>query len=397
MTFETLRPLPPDAILGLMAEFQADPASDKTDLTVGVYREEDGSTPVLAAVDAAEQALFGDQTTKSYLPPAGVGGFLNGMRNLVLGEIAERLESRTAVIQTPGGCGALRLGAELFTRAEPGRAVYLSDPTWGNHRPLLAGAGLPIENYPYYDGAGHGLRLEAMLERLDAAPARSLVLLQASCHNPTGADPDASAFSAILDVIEKRSLVPFFDLAYLGLGTSVATDASAMREAASRLPELLIAVSCSKNFGLYRERTGALLVVGAEPSQCQALATNLEQIARGMYSMPPAHGALIVDRILADGQLRARWQSELATMAARLDRLRRDFAAAIGALRPDLDTSWLARQRGMFSLLGLEADAIQALRENQHIYMVGDSRINIAGLNDANIPLVAAAVAPLLH
>ncbi len=396
MTFASLNPVPPDPILGLMEAFAGDPAADKIDLTVGVYRDDEGSTPVMQAVASAERDLFSAQATKAYLPPVGVAGFLDGVRRLVLGPSAEGLESRTAAIQTPGGCGALRLGAELFRRAEPGRKVYLAEPTWGNHGALMTGAGLSIEGYPYYDAARHELRLDGMLECLRHAPAQSLVVLQASCHNPSGADPNPTEWTAILDVIEERALVPLFDLAYLGLGAGLDDDAYAVRSATERLPELLVAVSCSKNFGLYRERTGALLAVGAEPGHRAGLESHLEQIARAVYSMAPAHGALIVERVLGSPALRRQWSEELAGMAARLSGLRREFSGALAALRPDLDTSWLPAQRGMFSLLGLDAATVRALREERHIYMVEDSRINVAGLSPSNIPPLAEALAPLL-
>ena len=396
MTFASLNPVPPDPILGLMEAFADDPAAEKIDLTVGVYRDDSGRTPVMQAVESAERDLFAAQSTKAYLPPAGVAGFLRGLHRLVLGPLAERLESRTAAIQTPGGCGALRLGAELFARAEPGRKVYLGEPTWGNHRALMDGAGLGIESYPYYDVGHHSLRLDGMLECLRRASARSLVVLQASCHNPSGADPSPTAWTDILDVIEEHALVPLFDLAYLGLGTSLEEDACAVRAAAKRLPELLVSVSCSKNFGLYRERTGALLAVSSEPAHRAGLESHLEQIARSVYSMAPAHGALIVERVLGDPGLRRRWSDELAAMAERLACLRIEFASALSALRPDLDLGWLVRQRGMFSLLGLDTSRVRSLREERHIYMVGDSRINVAGLSPANIPKLAEALAPLL-
>ena len=396
MAFGSLEAVPPDPILGLMEAFAADPAAEKTDLTVGVYRNDSGRTPLMQAVAAAERALFAAQVTKAYLPPAGAAGFLRGVRGLVLGPLAEGLESRTASIQTPGGCGALRLGAELFARAEPDRKVYVGEPTWGNHRALMGGAGLAIETHPYYDPTKHELRLDAMLECLRHAPARSLVVLQASCHNPSGADPSPTAWAEILDVVEERALVPLFDLAYLGLGTGIEDDAFAVRVAAKRLPELLVSVSCSKNFGLYRERTGALLVIGAEPGHRRGLESHLEQIARAVYSMAPAHGALIVERVLGDPGLRRSWMDELAVMAERLACLRSEFASALSALRPDLDLGWLVRQRGMFSLLGLDTSRVRSLREERHIYMVGDSRINVAGLNPANIPKLAEALAPLL-
>ena len=396
MAFASLDVVPPDPILGLMEAFAADPATGKTDLTVGVYRDDTGNTPVMHAVAAAEREIFDAQRTKAYLPPAGVAGFLHSLCGLVFGELAATLESRIAAIQTPGGCGALRLGAELFGRAEPGRKVYLGEPTWGNHRALMNGAGLAVETCPYYDAARHALRLEGMLEALERAPARSLVVLQASCHNPSGADPDPDGWADILDLVEARDLVPLFDLAYLGLGAGLEDDARAVQAAANRLPEVLVAVSCSKNFGLYRERTGALLALVAEPGHRAGLESHLEQIARSVYSMAPAHGALIVERVLEDPVLLRNWSDELSAMAARLAQLRREFAAALSALRPELDTSWLARQQGMFSLLGLDAVRVRALRKERHIYMVEDSRINVAGLSPTNIPSLAEALAPIL-
>ena len=396
MTFGSLQAVPPDPILGLMEAFSGDPAEGKIDLTVGVYRDDEGSTPVMRAVADAERDLFAAQATKAYLPPVGVAGFLHGVRALVLGPLAETLKPRTAAIQTPGGCGALRLAAELFGRAEPGRKVYLGEPTWGNHAALMHGARLAIETYPYYHPVRHELGIDGMLERLRRAPERSLVVLQASCHNPSGADPDPAAWAEVLDVVEERALLPLFDLAYLGLGAGIEADSRPVRCAAERLPEVLVAVSCSKNFGLYRERTGALLALAAEPAHRAGLESNLEQIARSVYSMAPAHGALIVERVLADEALRRSWREELAAMAARLAHLRSEFANALSALRPELDTTWLARQRGMFSLLGLDAARVRALREERHIYMVDDSRINVAGLNPSNIPPLAEALAPLL-
>jgi len=397
MTFETLQAVPPDGILGLMAEFHADPDPAKVDLTVGVYKNDDGVTPIMAAVHEAEGRLHDTEGTKVYLPPAGAPGFRERIRDLVLGDVVATVGDRTAVIQTPGGCGALRVGAELYRRADAGRTVYVSTPTWGNHAALLEGAGLTVAHYPYYLPGAHALETDAMLGALDAAPAGSLVLLQASCHNPTGADPDAAARTAILDRLETRGLVPFFDMAYQGLGDGPDADAAFLREAAARLPELLIAVSCSKNFGLYRERTGALLAIGAAPATRGALESHANQVARAMYSMSPAHGALLVETVLGTPDLAARWREELAAMAARIAGLRAGLASALAERRPELDFTWLTRQKGMFSLLGLEPDAVAALRRDRHLYMVGDSRINLAGLNAENLPRVAEALAPLMR
>ncbi len=395
--FEKLETLPPDPILGLASAFREDPSPDKVDLSVGVYRNRAGQTPIMEAVLAAERELIAKQSTKSYLPPAGAPAFREEIFRLVLGDPAAALRARTAVIQAPGGCGALRLGAELVHRARPGATVLLGDPTWPNHAPLLTGGGLAIARHPYYDATRHAVDLQPMLDALDRAPEGTLVLLQASCHNPTGADPDEDQWRSILAAVERRRLVPFFDIAYQGLGDDLDRDAFAIREAARRLPEVIVAVSCSKSFGLYRERTGALIILGDDAAHARAIESQANKAARAMYSMPPGHGALIAERILGDPTLAVNWRRELAGMAARLRALREAFVAAVQAARPDVDLGWLARQRGMFSLLGLPAEAVRELRERHHVYMGLDSRVNIAGLSEDNVGRVAELVAPHLR
>lgn len=394
--FDALDTLPPDPILGLGVAFREDPSPDKVDLSIGVYRDRSGQTPVMAAVRDAERQLVETQSTKAYLPPAGSPGFREAMFKLVMGDHSSDLRGRCGVIQTPGGCGALRIGAELATRAMPGSTIYLSDPTWPNHGPLLSGGGLRLERYPYYDPASRSLRAQAMIDELESMPAGSLVMLQASAHNPTGVDPDREQWTAILEVMAWRRLVPFFDIAYQGLVDGVDDDAWVIREAARRVPELLVAASCSKSFGLYRERTGALIVLGADADRARAIESHVNKAARCMYSMPPAHGGLLVERILADAVLKAQWRAELDAMAARIRRLREALAAEIARVRPGQDTAWLAAQRGMFSLLGLAPEAVQALRERHHVYMTGDSRMNIAGLSEDRVALVARLIAPHL-
>ena len=397
MSFSNLDRVPSDSILGLMAEFQADPAGGKVDLTVGVYRDDSGRTPVMTAVARAEALVCREQSSKAYLPVLGPGEFLEPMRELVAGPELPALESRLGIALTPGGCGALRVGAELFALAWPGKPAYVSSPTWPNHYNLISGAGVPIETHPYYDPVQHRPEWQAMLDGLERAPEGSLVVLQAACHNPTGADPGQAEWRAILDILGRRSLVPFFDMAYQGMGTDPDTDAACVRAALAELPEVLVAASCSKNFGLYRERTGALLWLTRDAAACKAVASQVGQITRRSYSMPPAHGGLVVGRVLADPELRGEWRREVAAMGARLLHARRGLAAALARARPDLDFSWIEAQRGMFSLLGIDARAVQRLREEHHIYIVGDSRINLAGLNDENTEVVAEAIAPLLR
>ena len=394
--FGNLEALPPDPILGVTAAFRRDPDPGKVDLGVGVYRDEGGITPVPAAVRKAERELLDTQTTKSYVGPAGNLEFNDRIVALALGALAEGLKERTATIQTVGGCGALRMGAELLHAAAPGAVVHVSEPTWANHEPLLGNSGIALRRYPYYDPATRGVAFDRMLARLEAVPAGDVVLLHACCHNPTGVDLDPGQWSAVADLLERRGLVPFVDLAYQGFGDDLETDAAGLRLLASRLPTLLLAISCSKNFGLYRERVGALAVVAESAATARALATHQARTGRRLYSMPPDHGAAIAARVLGDATLRRSWQEELAAMVARVKSLRSLLASRLKARRPDRDFSWLPRQRGMFSLLGLAPSAIAALCEVEHVYMPPDGRINVAGVSDANVDRVADSIVRVL-
>ena len=306
-----------------------------------------------AAVREAERALIGAQTTKSYVGPAGNLDFNERIVALALGPLAAGLADRTSTIQTVGGCGALRLGAELVKVARPDTVVHVSDPTWANHEPLIGSSGMRLERYPYFDAARRAVAFDAMLAHFDTLPAGSLVLLHACCHNPTGADLAPDQWQALAAVIERRGLVPFVDLAYQGFGDDLETDAIGLRTLAQRVPELLLAVSCSKNFGLYRERTGALAVISANGTARAAVATHQARLARRMYSMPPDHGAAIVARVLADASLRQHWEEEVGSMVSRMKSLRALFASRLAARLPGHDFGWVTRQRGMFSLLGL--------------------------------------------
>ena len=394
--FGNLEALPPDPILGVTAAFRRDPDPGKVDLGVGVYRDEGGITPVPAAVRKAERELLDTQTTKTYVGPAGNLEFNDRIVALALGALAEGLKERTATIQTVGGCGALRMGAELLHAAAPGAVVHVSEPTWANHEPLLGNSGIALRRYPYYDPATRGVAFDRMLARLEEVPAGDVVLLHACCHNPTGVDLDPGQWSAVADLLERRDLVPFVDLAYQGFGDDLETDAAGLRLLASRLPTLLLAISCSKNFGLYRERVGALAVVAESAATARALATHQARTGRRLYSMPPDHGAAIAARVLGDATLRRSWQEELAAMVARVKSLRSLLASRLKARRPDRDFSWLPRQRGMFSLLGLAPSAIAALCEVEHVYMPPDGRINVAGVSDANVDRVADSIVRVL-
>ena len=390
---EHLDRLSPDPILGVMAAFRADSDPRKVDLGVGVFRDDAGETPVMRAVREAEREMLARQTTKTYVAAAGNAGFNEAMAQLVLGPGHAALSSgRLRAIQAPGGCGALRLGAELIRTAAPDAVVHVSTPTWANHVPLLSNCGLRLERYPYFDPATGGVAFEAMLAALDRLPARSVVLLHASCHNPTGADLEDGQWRELLRLVQRRSLLPFIDIAYQGLGRGLAEDAYGPRLFCEELPEVLIAVSCSKNFGLYRERTGVLHVLSATPAAADAAISQLMRIARGLYSMPPDHGAAIVHAVLTEERLRKSWEEELGGMRLRIQQLRAAVVQRLAQTCPRKDFGYIARQRGMFSYLGVDPAAVRELRERHHVYMMDDSRINVAGLRMDNIGYFAQAV-----
>ncbi len=392
--FHTLKPVPPDPLLGVTEAFRADPSSSKLDLGVGVYRDASGQTPVMAAVHTAEQRILSRQTTKAYLGPAGNRPFAEALAKLTLGDGHPVIAARRVVsLQTPGGCGALRLAAELLVLSGYAGAVHVSDPTWANHVPLMAGAGLTTVAYPYYDRATGSVLTGRMLEALEAIEPGSLVLIHASCHNPTGADLRPADWQALAGLLARRRLVPLVDLAYQGLGQGLAEDAYGARLLAETLPEVLIAVSCSKNFGLYRERVGALLIVGENPERATIAMGHMQGLARRMYSMPPDHGAAVVAEIFADPALHTAWETELTVMRERVNGLRRDLAAALHTAFASPRFDFIAGQAGMFSMLGLAPGQVAQLRTGHHIYMAPDSRVNIAGLTGKEIAHVAAAVA----
>jgi aspartate aminotransferase len=393
---ETLTRVPPDPILGVSAAFQKDESPDKVDLGVGVYKDEAGKTPVPRAVKRAEQEMLAGQTSKTYLSPIGNPGFNTQVAALTLGSDLAGRKGDLALAQAPGGSGALRLGAALLTTARPGSAIHVSDPTWANHIPLLGSAGLKIEQYPYYDPASNALLFDRMLATLDALAPGSLVLLHACCHNPTGQDLDPAQWAAVADVLARRRLVPFLDMAYQGLGEDLDRDAASIRFIAKAVPELLIAVSCSKNFGIYRERTGLLIALTAGSEPAGIVAGQLGRLARTLWSMPPDHGAAVVDRVLATPELRQDWMLELQHMANRINSLRALLADKLSAAT-QRDFGWIKQQRGMFSRLPLSGVQVQVAREQHHLYMAPDGRINIAGISPTNVDRVAHSLASILR
>ena len=395
--FERLDRLAPDPILGLMAAFRADTDPHKVDLGVGVYRNDQGDTPILQAVRKAEQAVLARQTTKSYVAAAGNPGFNQAMERLVLGADHPVLTTgRVRTIEGTGGCGALRLGAELIRAASPDSVVHVSTPTWANHIPLLSGCGLKLERYPYFDPSTGGVNFSAMMSTLEKLPARAVVLLHASCHNPTGADLSDEQWRELLALFKSNNLLPFIDMAYQGLGRGIVEDAFGPRLFSAALPEVTIAVSCSKNFGLYRERTGALHVVTETVSAADAALTQLVRIARSIYSMPPDHGAAITYEILDNSGLRELWVDEVTAMRKRIQGLRHDVVQQLKRTCPQRDFGFIETQRGMFSYLGITVEQVRALQSRHHVYMTDDSRINIAGLRQDNLEYFAQAVAKVL-
>jgi aspartate aminotransferase len=394
---ETLAKLPEDPLLGIMAAFRRDQDPRRVDLGVGVYRTEEGETPIPAAVRAAERDLLAAEGTKVYVGAAGNPRFNQAILDLTFGAQSELQQSgRAQALQAPGGCGALRIGAELLRIARRDAVIHVSEPTWANHEPLLGNTGLAIERYPYLDRATGGVRVAQMLEYLETLAPGAVVLLHGCCHNPSGADLAESDWIALAGVLERRGLLPFVDIAYQGLGRGLEADAFGARCLARHVPEMLVAVSCSKNFGLYRERTGGIIVVSGSSERTGTAMSQLQRIARGMYSMPPDHGAELVARVWESPPLRASWQLELEAMRVRIETLRAALVAELRARRSDVEYGFIARQRGMFSLLPLTAAQIAALRESHHVYLSGDGRINVAGISRRNVGYVAESLAAVM-
>ncbi len=393
---DSLKRLPPDTILGLAAACRADPNPDKVDLTVGIYMDEAGVCPVFEAVTRAQQSLVSEEISKAYIPPAGDEAFNHGMRKLVLGEGSSALaEHRVGNIQTTGGCGALRIGAEIIQAANPGTKVWVSDPTWPVHIPLLGSVGLQFETYRYYDAENHSVNFEGMVKDLKRAKAGEVVLLHGCCHNPCGADLSLEQWQTIATMAQEQGFIPFVDTAYQGLGDGLERDAAGLRILVDQLPEVIVAASCSKNMGLYRERTGNILFVCKDADNAAALVTQAMVAARRVYSMPPAHGAIIAGRILEDQNLNVLWRDELDAMCLRINGLRADLVSKLNA-STGRDFNFIQNEKGMFSFLGLTAEQAIRLREEHGVYMLDSSRINVAGVNAANIDYLAEAVAKVL-
>lgn len=389
---DALKPQPQDKILALMQMFRDDPRPGKIDLGVGVYRDATGLTPVMRAVKAAERELWETQETKVYTGLAGDPAFAGAMVRLILGDGSG---DRAAAVATPGGTGACRQAFELIRMAAPGARLWMSDPTWPNHPSIARYLGMPLAEYAWLDAETGGVRFEAMLDNLSQAAPGDTVLLHGCCHNPTGANLNASQWKTLAELLAERGLVPLVDLAYQGFGDGLDADAQGTRIVAAACPEVLIAASCSKNFGIYRERTGILIAL-APPDRRATVQGNLNWLNRQNYSFPPDHGARVVQMILDDTTLRADWQAELEQVRLSMLDLRMALAAGLRRATNSARFDFVAQHRGMFSRLGLTGPQVDRLRADHGIYMVSDSRINIAGLNAATVPLLAQAVAQVL-
>jgi len=393
MTFEALTPAKADPILGLTAAFKEDQNPMKVNLGVGIYVDETGTTPILESVKAAEEAILQGETTKSYLPIEGDPTYAQIVQSLMFGADHPIItEERVQTAHTPGGTGALRLGAE-FLKLINMQTVWISDPTWANHKGIFSDAGYTIKEYPYYNAETRNIDFDAMCETLRAVPAGDIVLLHVCCHNPTGADLTPDQWQVIAGISVEAGWMPFFDFAYQGFGTGIAEDRAGLELFSDTGNDFLVASSFSKNFGLYRERVGALTLVASTKMAATAAMSNLRITIRRLYSNPPAHGAAIVTHILSSSSLRKFWVQEVALMRDRMNEARTGFSEAMKARNVNMDFSHLATQRGMFSLSGLSKEQVLYLREKKSIYIIDSGRINVAGITPDNIDYVCDSIA----
>ena len=388
--FETLKEQPADKILALMQMFKEDPRADKIDLGVGVYKDASGHTPIMAGIKDAEKLLWEQETTKTYVALAGDPAFSDAMVSLVLGDAVAR--SKVAAVATPGGTGAVRQAFELAKMANPDARVFVSDPTWPNHLSILKHLDIPVLNYRYFDGETRGVDFDGMMSDLADAKAGDVILLHGCCHNPTGANLNLRQWAEVVALLQKTGATPMIDIAYQGFGDGLDEDAAATRLVASSVPETIIAASCSKNFGIYRERTGLLMLVSQDGGAHKMNQGTLAYLNRQNYSFPPDHGARLVTMVLTDPALRSAWTKELEDVRLSMLGLRQSLADELQRLSGSNRFGFLAQHRGMFSRLGTSPDKVELLRQRHGIYMVGDSRLNIAGLNAKSIPILAAAI-----
>lgn len=394
--FESINRVPGDAILGLIQQLKDDPNPRKVDLGVGVYRDVKGNTPIMRAVKTAEQNLVDTEQTKSYIGSHGDATYGKLILDTVLGADSKVLAAqRASATQSPGGTGALRLAADFLVAQLPGKSIWLPTPTWPNHLGVFGNAGLDIRRYPYVD-ADNAFDFNAMLATLQSIPEGDILLLHACCHNPSGFDPDRAQWQQILDVVRERKLLPLMDFAYQGFGDGLEEDAFSVRLLAENLDEMLITQSCSKNFGLYRERIGTFIAIARTAEETLNVRSQLAVTARENYSNPPAHGSAVVSTIFHSPELTREWRDELEQMRSRIATLRQLLVDGLAAYGLDQRFAFITQQRGMFSYTGLSTDQVERLRDEYSIYMVSSGRINIAGLNTDNIPYVCKAIADVV-
>ncbi|HRD91974.1 MAG TPA: amino acid aminotransferase [Accumulibacter sp.] len=395
--FAAVEMAPRDPILGLTESFNADARSTKVNLGVGVYFDESGRIPLLAAVKLAERARLEAMPPRGYQPIDGLGAYNQAVQNLLFGKESALLEAgRVLTIEALGGTGALKVGADYLRRLLPSATVYISDPSWENHRALFEFAGFQVESYPYYDAASRGVDFTAMKAGLDALPAGSIVVLHACCHNPTGADLDGAQWQEVVDTISARGLVPFIDMAYQGFADGINEDAQVLQLFAASGVQFLVASSFSKSFSLYGERVGALSVVAASKDEAARVMSQVKRVIRANYSSPPTHGGAVVAAVLGSPELRQMWEEELGQMRQRILAMRVSLVDKLQGRGVGIDFSFVTRQRGMFSYTGLGAGQVDRMRDELGIYAVSTGRICLAALNTNNIDYVADAIAAVL-
>lgn len=388
----------PDVILGVTEAFRKDSDPRKVNLGVGIYQDGNGKIPVLKVIRHAAKQWFEAEENKSYLPIDGIASYNSATQELLFGKGAQAIaENRIVTIQSVGGSGALKLGADLIRRFLPDAAIYISDPSWENHRALFEGAGIKIATYPYYDATTHGLRRAEMLESLRNIPKRNAILLHACCHNPTGVDLDINTWKEVIDICAERELLPFIDFAYQGFAEGPEQDAAAIRMFADKGLSFLVANSYAKSFSMYRERCGALSIVTASSQEATAVLSQLKKIVRSLYSSPPSYGAQLISIVLNSPELKKMWEEELGEMCARIHSMRHLFCSKLAAAISDHDFSFILQQRGMFSYSGLSAEMVRSLRERYHIYAIESGRICVAAINEGNVDYICEAISGVLR
>jgi aromatic-amino-acid transaminase len=395
--FAAVEMAPRDPILGLTEAFNADARAAKVNLGVGVYYDEDGKLPLLAAVKSAEEARLKAQPPRGYQPIDGNAAYNQAVRELIFGAASERAkDGSVVVIQALGGTGALKVGADYLKQLLPHSTLYISDPSWENHRALFSAAGFPVETYPYYDPTTRGVNFAALRQKLATLPPASVVLLHACCHNPTGADLSADEWKELAALCQEKRLVPFLDMAYQGFAEGIEADTAAVRAFCASGAQFLVSSSFSKNFSLYGERVGALSIVTAHQEEAGRVLSQVKRVIRANYSNPPTHGGAIVAAVLTNPELRKRWEDELSGMRERIRAVRQGLARALQATGATVDFSFIVKQRGMFSYTGLSAAQVERLKREFGIYAVSSGRINVAALNSKNLPVVAEAIAAVV-